>query len=99
MNPSKPEFSVDTSSILSTVTELHSYFRNLQSYYKVIKGKLLDELEATEDELKAQTLKQKLNDVNEKINYFHVLNNSISTIDVVLHTEVMIQEFTATEKN
>ena len=99
MNPSKPEFSADTSSIISTVTELHSYFRNLQSYYKVLQGKLLSELEATEDELETQTLKQKLHDVNEKINYFHVLNNSISTIDVVLHTEAMIQEFAATEKN
>ncbi len=36
---------------------------------------------------------------NEKINYFHVLNNSISTIDVVLHTEIMIQELAVTAKN
>ncbi len=99
MNPSKPEVSADTSSIISTVTELHSYFRNLHSSYKVLQAKLLGELEVTEDELETQTIKQKLHDVNEKINYFHVLNNSISTIDVVLHTEVMIQEFAATEKN
>ncbi len=95
MNPSKPEFSADPSSIISTVTGLHSYFRDLQSHYKVLKGKLLSELEATDDELQIQALKQKLHDVNEKINYFHVLNNSISTVNVVLHTDVMIQEFAA----
>ena len=54
MSTSKPEFSADTSSVISIVTGLHSYFRDLQSYYKVLKGKLLSELEATNDE--AQTL-------------------------------------------
>ncbi|MGK7935492.1 MAG: hypothetical protein AB4206_06770 [Xenococcaceae cyanobacterium] len=99
MNPSKPEFSANSSSIISTVAGLHSYFRDLQSYYKVLQGNLISELEATDDEAQTQALKQKLQDVNEKINYFHVLNNSISTVDVVLHTEVMIQEFAAKEKN
>ena len=98
MSSSKPEFSADTSSIISTVTGLHSYFRDLQSYYKVLKGKLLSELEATNDEAQTEALKQKLSDVNEKMNYFHVLNNSISTVDVVLHTETMIQEFANKEK-
>ena len=98
MSSSKPEFSADTSSIISTVTGLHSYFRDLQSYYKVLKGKLLSELEATNDEAQTETLKQKLSVVNEKMDYFHVLNNSISTVDVVLHTETMIQEFANKEK-
>ncbi len=98
MSSSKPEFSADTSSIISTVTGLHSYFRDLQSYYKVLKGKLLSELEATNDEAQTETLKQKLSVVNEKMDYFHVLNNSISTVDVILHTETMIQEFANKEK-
>ncbi len=97
MNPSKPEFSADTSSLISTVSGLHSYFRDVQSYYKVIKGKLLSDLEATDDEVQTQALKQELQDVNEKIKYFHVLNNSISTVDVVMHTEAMIKEFSNSE--
>ena len=97
MSSSKPKFTADTSSIINTVTGLHSYFRDLQSYYKVLKGKLLSELEAVDDEEKTKELKQKLQDTNEKINYFHVLNNSISTVDVVLHTETMIKEFTNPE--
>ena len=99
MNHSKPEFSADTSSIFSTVTGLHSHFRDLHSYYKVRQGKLLSELETSNDEAQTEALKQKLNDVNEKIDYFHVLNNSISTVNVVLHTEAMIQEFANREKN
>ena len=98
MSSSKSEFSADTSSIISTVTGLHSHFRDLQSYYKVLKGKILSELEATDDESKTQELKEKLLDTNEKINYFHVLNNSISTVDIVLHTETMIKEFANPEE-
>ncbi|MGK7897642.1 MAG: hypothetical protein AB4372_29515 [Xenococcus sp. (in: cyanobacteria)] len=99
MTSSKPEFSADTSSIISTVTGLHSHFRDMQSYYKVLKGQILSELEASDDAEKTEELKEKLSSVNEKINYFHVLNNSISTVDVVLHTETMIQEFANPEKN
>ena len=99
MNPSKLSFSDDPSSIVSTVTELHSYFRNLQSRYKVLQGKMLSELEATDDEAQTKVLQQKLHEVSEKIDYFHVLNNSISTVDVVLHTEAMIKEFSNPEKN
>ena len=99
MNLHKPEFSPDSSSIINTVSGLHSYFRDFQSYYKVLKGQLLSKLEVTEDELQTQELKQQLHDVNEKIKYFHVLNNSISTVDVVLQTEAMIKEFAVTKEN
>ena len=99
MTSSKPEFSADTSSLISTVTGLHSHFRDMQSYYKVLKGQILSELEASDDAEKTEELKEKLSSINEKINYFHVLNNSISTVYVVLHTETMIQEFANPEKN
>ena len=99
MTSSKPEFSADTSSLISTVTGLHSHFRDMQSYYKVLKGQILSDLEASDDAKKTEELKEKLSSVNEKINYFHILNNSISTVDVVLHTETMIQEFANPEKN
>ena len=58
----------------------------------------MSELEASDDEAKTEELKAKLQDINDKINYFHVLNNSISTVDIVLHTETMIQEFTNPEE-
>ena len=99
MNEPKPEYSNQSTSVISTVSSLHSYFRDLQSYYKVLHGKILSDLEAAEDQLQIEELKQKLQDVNTKINYFHVLNNSISTVNVVLHTEAMIEEFVSKEKN
>ncbi|MDJ0577367.1 MAG: hypothetical protein QNJ65_19675 [Xenococcaceae cyanobacterium MO_234.B1] len=99
MNPSKPQFSADTSSIINTVSGLHSYFRDVLSYYQVIQGKLISDLEATDDEAQIQALKPKLQEVNEKINYFHVLNNSISSVDVVMHTEAMIKEFGNSESS
>ncbi|VEP18205.1 conserved hypothetical protein [Hyella patelloides LEGE 07179] len=98
MQLSKPEYSGASSSIHNTVTTLHSYFRDMQSYYKAFKGKVLSELEEAENELQIKELKETLQDINKRINYFHVLNNSISTVDVVLHTEAMIQEFIPKEK-
>ncbi len=79
--------------MLSIVTEMHNYFRDLQSYYKIAKGDLISRLEDATDEAEIQELQRQLHEVNEKITFFHVLNNSISTVDTVLHTDKMIAEF------
>ncbi|MBR8827600.1 MAG: hypothetical protein DSM107014_06765 [Gomphosphaeria aponina SAG 52.96 = DSM 107014] len=93
MNNRRPEFYLENQSVISVVTELHSYFRDLQSYYKVAHGELIDQLDLTQDEAKTEELKQKLGEVNQKIDFFHVLNNAISIADTVLHNEAMIDEF------
>jgi hypothetical protein len=94
MENKKPEFSITAQdqSVISLITELHNYFRDLQSYYKIARGKLHDELDATLDETKAEALRQELKEVSHKMEYFHVLNNAISTVDVIVHTEVMVSE-------
>ena len=93
MEQSKPQFPIQNHSVISLVTELHGYFRNLQSYYKVIHGEILDQLETETDAAKTEELKQTLREINLKIDFFHVLNNAISITDTVLHTEKMIEEF------
>ena len=93
MNCTKPVFSPDSSSLICTVTALHSYFRNLQAYYKVLHGQVLSELEYTDKPEKIGCLKMKLDDINRKLKYIHVLNNSASTVDEVVHLEEMLNEF------
>lgn len=99
MENKRPEFAIADHSVLSIVTEMHSYFRDLQSYYKIAKGDLVSRLEATNDDAEIQELQNKLHEVQEKITFFHVLNNSISTVDVMLHTDKMIAEFGCNKTN
>ncbi|HAC65137.1 MAG TPA: hypothetical protein DCF68_16815 [Cyanothece sp. UBA12306] len=99
MENKRPEFGITGYSVLSIVTEMHNYFRDLQSYYKIAKGDLVSRLEATSDEATIEELQDKIREANEKITFFHVLNNSISSVDTVLHTEKMITEFTKNPPN
>ena len=87
----KPEFLIAEHSVFSVVTELHNYFRDLQSYYKIARGKVVDQLETASAQQETD-LHGQLKLINEKIALFHVLNNSISTVDVVIHSESMISE-------
>lgn len=92
MANSKPKFKEDES-IISVIAELHSYLRDMQSYYKITKGDVLSHLDAEIDPSKKTELQLQLQEINRKIDYFHVLNNAISIADVVVHTEEMIKEF------
>ncbi|MDJ0594610.1 MAG: hypothetical protein QNJ72_32320 [Pleurocapsa sp. MO_226.B13] len=94
----KPAFSPDNPSVICTVTALHSYFRNLQAYYKVLRGQVISELEYTDKPEKIGDLKIKLNEINRKIKYVHVLNNSASTVDEIVHLEDMLSEFRPSEE-
>ena len=104
MNCQKPALSSHDLSVVSTVTALHSYFRNMQSYeieqpfsmqsyYKVLQGQIISELEYTNHPETVGELKNRLNKINLKLKYIHVLNNSASTVDEIVHLEEMKHEF------
>lgn len=93
MENKKPEFAIAECSVLSTVTELHNYFRDLQSYYKIAYGEAVGQLEASPEPAQRDALLEKVRQIDEKMTFFHVLNNSISTVNAVLHTDKMIEEF------
>jgi hypothetical protein len=93
MENKRPEFALANHSILAVVSEVHAYFRDMQSYYQIAHGKLLSELENAQDPAMTEGVQQKMDAVNQKLAFFHVLNNSISTVDTVLHTDTMIREF------
>ncbi len=93
MENKKPEFAIADRSVISIVTELHSYFRDLQSYYQIAKGEAASQLDGASDPAKLKELQDKLQVYNKKLQYLHVLNNSLSSADVLLHTPDMIDEF------
>jgi len=93
MENKRPELNLENQPVISVVTELHSYFRDLQSFYKIAHGEVISQLEESNEENKIQELKAKLTEINQKIDLFHILNNAISIADTVLHTETMIDEF------
>lgn len=97
MDNKKPEFAFEDRSVIALITQLHAYFRDLQSYYTVARGGLVSQLDKVTDSTKLKDLQEELAQVNKKIDYFHVLNNSISTVDVILHTEEMIAEFNSSQ--
>lgn len=80
-------------SVMEIATEMHNYFRDLQSYYTLAKGSLISQMESVSDDRQLKSLENQLHEIEEKLLYFHVLNNSISTVDTVLHTSKMIKEF------
>jgi hypothetical protein len=78
MENKKPLFGISNASPIEVATALHSFSRDMQSYYKIAHGQLLSKLDQTEDETELATIKAELQTVNQKMEYFHVLNNAAS---------------------
>ena len=97
MKPEKPIFSIKDHSPIQVASAMHSFSRDMQSYYKIIYGQLIDKLDQTTDETDLVTLKAELQEINQKIEYFHVLNNSVSIVSTILHSPLMIEEFRKSE--
>ncbi|NJL48944.1 MAG: hypothetical protein HC929_17625 [Leptolyngbyaceae cyanobacterium SM2_5_2] len=92
MENKKPLFGIQDYSPLRAVSQLHSFCRDMQSYYQIAKGDLLGQLEKAEGEEEAR-LHHELEELTRKIQYFQVLNNAVSIADTVFHSPEMIAEF------
>ncbi|MEL6490163.1 MAG: hypothetical protein AAFQ95_09385 [Cyanobacteria bacterium J06621_3] len=92
MENSKPQFGISEHSPIMIATALHSYSRDMRAYYEMEHGHLLGRLDEAEDETEVAQLKEKLNIVNQKMSYFHVINNAASTVDIIMHTSLMVEE-------
>jgi hypothetical protein len=92
MDNKKPVFGIQGYNPIKTVTELHSFCRDMQSYYQIARGNLLGQLEAA-DGAEEIRLHKELQEVSRKIEFYHVLNNAVSIADTMFHTPEMIAEF------
>lgn len=93
MENQKPIFGIENHSPIEIASELHSFSRDMQSYYKMAQGHLLGQLDQIEDDQELTRIKVELQQIQQKIEYFHVLNNAASICSTVLHSPVMIEEF------
>lgn len=93
MDNKKPTFGLEHYSPIEVATAMHSFSRDMQSYYKIAHGQCLSKLDEVNDEAELAKIKTDLQDINRKIEYFHVLNSAASIVNTLLHTSVMVEEF------
>jgi hypothetical protein len=98
MDYTKPTFEIKDHSLVEVATALHSYSRDMQSYYKLIQGQILGELDETNDEEELSQIKADLQILNQKMEYFHVLNNAASIVDILMHSPIMLEELNLVKK-
>lgn len=92
MEITKPKFRIQDCSLIELSTALHSYSRDMQSYYKMAQGHLVGKLDEVTDEAELSEIKTDLQNINQKMEYFHVLNNATSIVDILLHSPIMLEE-------
>ncbi|MEL6468795.1 MAG: hypothetical protein AAFQ74_03635 [Cyanobacteria bacterium J06623_4] len=93
MENAKPKFGISDHSPIDVATALHSYSRDMRAYYEMEHGRLVGKLDEATDDSETAQIKKQLEAVNQKMAYFHVINNAASTVDIVMHTASMIKEF------
>ncbi|XGV97035.1 MAG: hypothetical protein ACAF41_30475 [Leptolyngbya sp. BL-A-14] len=91
METKDPCFLVDHQSVASLVTQLHDYFKNSHSHYKMERSTLMSKLHAVEGETE-QDLLQEIRKVETEISLFGVLSDSLSIADRILHTRTVMNE-------
>lgn len=88
----KPTFGIKDHSLIEVATSLHAYSRDMQSYYKMVRGQILEKLDEITDEAELTKIKADLQTINQKMEYFHVLNNAASIVDILTHSPIMLEE-------
>ena len=92
MENAKPKFGLSDYSPIQVASALHAYSRDMQSYYKIERGHLLSKLDAISDEAELTQIKAALQLIDQKMEYFHILNNAASTVDAVLHSPSVVAD-------
>lgn len=93
MEIEKPTLGLGDHSPIEVASKMHTFSRDMQSYYKVVHGHLLDKLDQLADEADLSEIKSELQDINQKIEYFHMLNSAASIVSTLLHSPLMVTEF------
>lgn len=91
MEKDKLHFLGDNQSIASVVAQLHEYFKNSYSQYKIKRSHLLSQLDAADGDEEQRLLKE-LHQVEEEFTVFGILSDSLSVANRVLHSRRVIDE-------
>lgn len=87
----EPGFLADRQSVATLVSQLHVYFKNTYSHYKIQQSNLVSQLEAA-DASGEQKIKQDIQEIQEELVIFGVLADALSIADRMLHAKEVRQE-------
>jgi hypothetical protein len=87
----EPNFLADHQSVVSLIGQLHTYFKNSYSHYKIQQSNLVSQLESADDEAE-QKLRQDIQDIQEELVIFGILADALSIADRMLHTRAVRNE-------
>jgi hypothetical protein len=91
MDTKEPSFLIDHQSVASLITQLHEYFKDSHSHYKVERSHLISQLDGLEGEEEQQAL-QEVRKTESEIALFGILSDALSIADRVLHTRAAMKE-------
>lgn len=93
MEIKKPTLNLGDYSPTEVASAMHSFAIDMQSYYKITHGRLIDQLDEAVDEEALSGLKNQLKEVSQKIDHFTVLSNASCIVSTLLHSSLTAQEF------
>lgn len=93
MDIKKPTLGLGEYSPIEVASAMHSFAIDMQSYYKINHGKLIDQLDEATDEETLTKLKGQLKEVSQKMEHFTVLSNASCIVSTLLHSSLAVTEF------
>jgi hypothetical protein len=87
----EPNFLADHQSVTSVISQLHNYFKNSYSHYKIQQGNLVSQLESADRETETQ-LRQDIDEIQEELVIYGILSDALSIADRMLHTRSVRKE-------
>jgi hypothetical protein len=86
MDSKEPSFLAENQSVDSLVTQLHSYFRNSYSRFKIERNTLVGQIEAASEQ-EQKLLLVRLAELEKDLTTLGILRDALSIADRLLHTK------------
>jgi hypothetical protein len=91
LNHKEPSFLAENQSVASLVAQLHNYFKNNYSHFKMERSAVLSRLDAAEGEAEQELLKE-LRKIDTELSLFGSLSDALSIADRLLHARSVMNE-------
>jgi hypothetical protein len=82
----EPNFLADRQSVASVISQLHNYFKNSYSHYKIQQSNLVSQMEAADSETQKK-LRQDIEEIQEELVIYGILSDALSIANRMLHTK------------
>ncbi|MEL6553796.1 MAG: hypothetical protein AAFQ63_10105 [Cyanobacteria bacterium J06621_11] len=93
MEIQKPTLGLGDYSPIEVASAMQSFATDMQSYYKITHGQLIDRLDEATDDVELSEIKAQLQAVSQKMEHFDVLSSASSIVSTLLHSAIAVKEF------